>query len=51
MALLDSNPGPDDATIKRWMNGKPLPVRNVPRILNAIHEAASTLAGGERPRR
>ncbi|MEA2532533.1 MAG: isoquinoline 1-oxidoreductase subunit beta [Actinomycetota bacterium] len=49
MALLGSNPGPDDATIKRWMNGNLCRCGTYPRILNAIHEAASTLAGGERP--
>ena len=49
MALLDKNPAPDEATIKRWMNGNLCRCGTYPRILQAIGEAATTLAGGERP--
>jgi aerobic-type carbon monoxide dehydrogenase small subunit (CoxS/CutS family) len=49
MALLGSNPDPDDATIRRWMNGNLCRCGTYPRILHAVQEAASTLAAGERP--
>jgi isoquinoline 1-oxidoreductase beta subunit len=46
MALLESNPSPDGATVDRWMNGNLCRCGTYPRIRNAIHDAASTLANG-----
>ena len=41
---------PDDATIRRWMNGNLCRCGTYPRIRDAIHEAAETLAAGDRAR-
>lgn len=48
-ALLQSNPSPDDATISRWMNGNVCRCGTYPRIRQAIHFAAETLASGKQP--
>jgi isoquinoline 1-oxidoreductase beta subunit len=50
-ALLQSNPAPDDATISRWMNGNVCRCGTYPRIRQAIHAAAETLASGNEPQR
>jgi isoquinoline 1-oxidoreductase subunit beta len=47
VALLESNPSPDDATISQWMNGNICRCGTYPRIREAIHAAAKTLASGE----
>ncbi|HTA55242.1 MAG TPA: molybdopterin cofactor-binding domain-containing protein [Candidatus Acidoferrales bacterium] len=44
VALLESNPSPDDAAISRWMNGNLCRCGTYPRIRQAIHAAADTLA-------
>jgi aerobic-type carbon monoxide dehydrogenase small subunit (CoxS/CutS family) len=49
MALLDSAASPDDATISRWMNGNLCRCGTYPRIRNAIHDAVTTIAAGDRP--
>jgi isoquinoline 1-oxidoreductase beta subunit len=49
MALLDSNASPDDAVISQRMNGNLCRCGTYPRIREAIHDAAATLASGERP--
>lgn len=46
-ALLESNQSPDDATITRWMNGNLCRCGTYPRIREAIHVAAKSLASGE----
>jgi isoquinoline 1-oxidoreductase beta subunit len=50
-ALLQSNPSPDDATLARWMNGNVCRCGTYPRIRQAIHSAAETLASGKQPQR
>jgi isoquinoline 1-oxidoreductase subunit beta len=50
IALLQSDPSPDDATIGRWMNGNICRCGTYPRIRQAIHTAAETLASGNQPR-
>jgi aerobic-type carbon monoxide dehydrogenase small subunit (CoxS/CutS family) len=47
IALLESNPSPDDATVSQWMNGNICRCGTYPRIRQAIHAAAKTLASGE----
>jgi xanthine dehydrogenase iron-sulfur cluster and FAD-binding subunit A len=49
VALLESDESPDDATIRRWMNGNVCRCGTYPRICDAIHAAAEMLASGERP--
>src|SRR5258707_1179795 len=49
ISLLESNPAPDNATIAMWMNGNLCRCGTYPRINNAIHMAAETLASGRRP--
>ena len=49
VALLESDDSPDDATIRRWMNGNLCRCGTYPRIRDAIHAAAELLASGERP--
>ena len=49
VALLDSKPEPDDATIDTWMSGNLCRCGTYPRIRAAIHEAAATLAAGTDP--
>jgi isoquinoline 1-oxidoreductase subunit beta len=49
IALLQSNPSPDDPTISRWMNGNICRCGTYPRIRQAIHSAAETLASDKRP--
>jgi isoquinoline 1-oxidoreductase beta subunit len=49
VALLDSNPAPDDAAIDAWMSGNICRCGTYPRIRAAIHEAAGTLADGNAP--
>ncbi|HEY2476168.1 MAG TPA: molybdopterin cofactor-binding domain-containing protein [Candidatus Cybelea sp.] len=44
IALLESNPSPDDTVISRWMNGNLCRCGTYPRIRQAIHAAAETLA-------
>lgn len=44
VALLESNPSPDDTAISRWMNGNLCRCGTYPRIRQAIHAAAETLA-------
>src|SRR6201986_3915350 len=46
VALLESNPSPDDAKIDAWMSGNLCRCGTYPRIQAAIHEAAGTLAAG-----
>ena len=48
-ALLQSNPSPDDPTITRWMNGNICRCGTYPRIRQAIHSAAETLASSRQP--
>ena len=48
-ALLESTPAPDDATIARWMNGNVCRCGTYPRIRQAIHAAAATLASSRQP--
>lgn len=50
-ALLETDRSPDDATIARWMNGNLCRCGTYPRIKDAIHEAAGTLAAGRTPER
>jgi isoquinoline 1-oxidoreductase beta subunit len=50
IALLQSNPAPDDPTISRWMNGNVCRCGTYPRIRQAIHVAAQTLASGKQPK-
>jgi aerobic-type carbon monoxide dehydrogenase small subunit (CoxS/CutS family) len=49
IALLETDESPDDTTISRWMNGNLCRCGTYPRIRDAIHEAAVTLAEGRRP--
>src|ERR1700730_15403186 len=44
MALLGSDESPDDAAITQWMNGNLCRCGTYPRIREAIHDAAATLA-------
>src|SRR3954470_17534126 len=46
MALLESDPAPDDAAIDAWMSGNLCRCGTYPRIRAAIHDAAATLAAG-----
>jgi isoquinoline 1-oxidoreductase subunit beta len=48
-ALLESGQAPDDAAIGRWMNGNLCRCGTYPRIREAIHTAAQTLAAGRDP--
>jgi isoquinoline 1-oxidoreductase beta subunit len=50
-ALLEADRSPDDAAIAKWMNGNLCRCGTYPRIRNAIHEAAGTLAAGRAPER
>jgi isoquinoline 1-oxidoreductase subunit beta len=49
VALLESDPSPDDAAIARWMNGNLCRCGTYPRIRAAIGQAAGTLAAGRAP--
>jgi isoquinoline 1-oxidoreductase beta subunit len=49
VALLGSNPAPQDAVIDTWMSGNLCRCGTYPRIRAAIHEAAATLAAGDDP--
>jgi isoquinoline 1-oxidoreductase subunit beta len=49
VALLESNPAPDDAAIDDWMSGNLCRCGTYTRIRAAIHEAALTLAAGTDP--
>src|SRR5256714_3278557 len=49
IALLDSNASPDDATLGPWMNGNLCRCGTYQRIRSAVHDAATTLASGDRP--
>jgi isoquinoline 1-oxidoreductase subunit beta len=49
VALLESDPSPDDAKIDEWMSGNLCRCGTYPRIRSAIREAADTLASGNHP--
>ena len=49
IALLESDLSPDEATVRRWMNGNICRCGTYPRIERAIREAAATLASGDQP--
>jgi isoquinoline 1-oxidoreductase beta subunit len=49
IALLESNPAPDDEAINAGMSGNLCRCGTYPRIRAAIHDAAATLAAGEDP--
>jgi isoquinoline 1-oxidoreductase beta subunit len=49
VALLESDPSPDDAKIDEWMSGNLCRCGTYPRIRSAIREAAGTLASGNHP--
>lgn len=49
VALLQSNPSPDDAAIDDWMSGNLCRCGTYPRIQTAIHDAAEMLAAGNDP--
>jgi isoquinoline 1-oxidoreductase subunit beta len=49
VALLESDPAPDDDAIDAWMSGNLCRCGTYPRIRTAIHEAAGTLAAGADP--
>jgi isoquinoline 1-oxidoreductase subunit beta len=49
VALLNSNPAPDDGAIDTWMSGNMCRCGTYPRIRAAIHEAAGTLEAGSKP--
>jgi isoquinoline 1-oxidoreductase beta subunit len=49
VALLESDPSPDDAKIDVWMSGNLCRCGTYPRIRAAIHDAAGTLAAGRDP--
>ena len=49
IALLESNPAPDAATIAMWMNGNLCRCGTYPRIKEAVRVAAETLASGVHP--
>jgi aerobic-type carbon monoxide dehydrogenase small subunit (CoxS/CutS family) len=46
VALLESNPAPDDAAIDTWMSGNLCRCGTYPRIRAGIHTAADTLKDG-----
>src|SRR6478752_5728223 len=48
VALLESDPSPDDAAISQRMNGNLCRCGTYPRIREAIHDAATMLAASER---
>jgi isoquinoline 1-oxidoreductase subunit beta len=50
IALLEANASPDDSTVEQWMNGNLCRCGTYPRIRDAIHEAMSTVTGGDHPR-
>src|SRR6201985_2715631 len=47
VALLGSNPAPDDSAIDDWMSGNLCRCGTYPRIRSAIHVASGMLAAGE----
>ncbi len=49
VALLESDPSPDDAKIDTWMSGNLCRCATYPRIRAAIHAAAGTLSNGPEP--
>src|SRR4051794_33063975 len=49
VALLESDPSPDDSKIDEWMSGNLCRCGTYPRIRAAIHEAAGTLVAGSEP--
>ena len=49
VALLESDPSPDDARIDTWMSGNLCRCGTYPRIRAAIHAAAGTLSKGGEP--
>jgi isoquinoline 1-oxidoreductase beta subunit len=49
VALLESDPAPDDEAVDAWMSGNLCRCGTYPRIRTAIHEAAGTLAAGADP--
>jgi isoquinoline 1-oxidoreductase beta subunit len=49
VALLESDPSPDDARIDTWMSGNLCRCATYPRIRAAIHAAAGTLSKGGEP--
>jgi isoquinoline 1-oxidoreductase beta subunit len=49
VALLQSDPAPDDAKISTWMSGNLCRCGTYPRIRAAIHEAARLVAAGDDP--
>src|SRR6476659_4055234 len=49
VALLESDPTPDDPQIDAWMSGNLCRCGTYPRLRAAIHEAARTLAAGDHP--
>jgi isoquinoline 1-oxidoreductase beta subunit len=49
VALLEKEHAPDDTTITRWMNANLCRCGTYPRIREAVHLAAATLAADERP--
>jgi isoquinoline 1-oxidoreductase beta subunit len=49
VALLESNPSPDDAAIDDWMSGNLCRCGTYPRIRDAIHDASGMLATGRDP--
>src|SRR3954447_5085902 len=46
VALLESDPSPDDAAIDAWMSGNLCRCGTYPRIRTAVHATAETLAAG-----
>jgi isoquinoline 1-oxidoreductase beta subunit len=48
IALLEANSSPDGPTVDRWMNGNLCRCGTYPRIRRAIHDAANTLANGDK---
>ena len=48
VALLESNPSPDDTTVTRWMNGNICRCGTYPRIRKAIRRVAAQLQGERR---
>src|SRR6202035_438314 len=49
VSLLESDPSPDDAKIDEWMSGNLCRCGTYPRIRDAIHDAAGTIAAGDGP--
>jgi isoquinoline 1-oxidoreductase subunit beta len=49
VALLESDPAPDDTKIDAWMSGNLCRCGTYPRIRAAIHAAAGTLSDGSAP--